>query len=168
MFFSTTKSRKQYQKQPYFFVFFSWKITYYKRKSSHVLCQTCVFRFQIRMKMKCKTRGMRHSLWQFITKCDKHYYKMRQQFCYKMWQKFITKCVRFFIRKGDTFVTKCDSFYKMRRLSRIPPVQNVILLFFKLIMLPTFFSLQYHTWVCYQLLKLSKVLMDILKCSLQF
>ena len=39
------------------------------------------------------------SLWQSITKCDRYYYKMRQ--------KFFTKYVRFFL-------TKCDSYYKLR------------------------------------------------------
>ena len=34
---------------------------------------------------------------------------MRQLFYYKMREKFITKCVRFFI-------TKCDSCYKLRQL----------------------------------------------------
>ena len=42
------------------------------------------------------------------TKCDSLYY-------YKMRQKFIKKCVRFFITKYDHFMTKCDSYYKMWR-----------------------------------------------------
>ena len=54
-----------------------------------------------------------------------------------MRQKFITKYVRFFIRKWDSFITKCDSYYncdnfittcdsyyKMRLLSQIEKVQN--------------------------------------------
>ena len=30
-------------------------------------------------------------------------------------QKFIAKCVRFFITKCDSFILKCDSYYKFRR-----------------------------------------------------
>ena len=33
-----------------------------------------------------------------------------------MRQKFITKCVKFFITKCDSFIRNCDSYYKMRRL----------------------------------------------------
>ena len=51
-----------------------------------------------------------------ITKCDRYYYKMRQLFYYKMRQKFIATCVRTFFTKYDSFVTKCDSYYKMWRL----------------------------------------------------
>ena len=64
---------------------------------------------------------------------------MRLLIHYKMRQKFITKCIRFFITKYDSittkydsittkydsittkcidFITNCDSFYKMRRLLR--------------------------------------------------
>ena len=49
-----------------------------------------------------------------ITKCNKYYYKMRQLFYYKMRQKFIRKC--------DSFITKCDSYCKMRRLLQIATV----------------------------------------------
>ena len=38
---------------------------------------------------------------------------MRQLFYYKMRQKLITKCVRFFITKCDSFIIKRDSCYKM-------------------------------------------------------
>ena len=83
------------------------------------------------------------SLWRFITKCDRHYYKMQQLFYYKMRQKFITKCVRFFITKRavilqnatvitkcvrffitqcGSFITKWDSYYKMRRVLQIATV----------------------------------------------
>ena len=55
---------------------------------------------------------------------------MRQLFYYKMRQKFITKCVGFFITKCNSFVTKCDdfittfnSYYKLRRLLQIETVQ---------------------------------------------
>ena len=40
---------------------------------------------------------------------------------YKMRQKFITKCVKFFVTKHDdfirnaTFITKCDVYYKLRQ-----------------------------------------------------
>ena len=54
-----------------------------------------------------------------ITKYDRYYYKMRQLFYYKMRQKFITKWVKFFITKCDDFITKCNSYYKMRRLLQI-------------------------------------------------
>ena len=43
-----------------------------------------------------------------------------------MRQKFITKCVRFFITKCDNFITKWDSYYKMRRLLQIATVQCLI------------------------------------------
>ena len=43
-----------------------------------------------------------------ITKRDRYYYKMRQ--------KFITKCVKFFITKCDSFITKCDSYNKLAQL----------------------------------------------------
>ena len=65
---------------------------------------------------------MYHWLRQFITKCDRYYYKIQQLFYYKMRQKFITKYVRFFI-------TKCDSYYKMRRLLHIATVHTSVILF---------------------------------------
>ena len=39
---------------------------------------------------------------------------------------FITKCVRFFITKCDSFITKCNSYYKMWRLLQIATVQFYI------------------------------------------
>ena len=70
------------------------------------------------------------SLWHFITKCYRHYYKMRQLLYYKMRLKFITKCVRFsitkcdsFIIKCDEFITKCDGYYEMQRLLQKTSVQ---------------------------------------------
>ena len=48
-----------------------------------------------------------------------YYYKMRQLFYYKMRQKFITKC--------DDFITKYDSYYKMRRLLQIATVHSMII-----------------------------------------
>ena len=50
---------------------------------------------------------------------------MRQLFYYKIRQNVITKCVRFFITKCDSFVTKykitkCNNYYKTRRLLQIP------------------------------------------------
>ena len=50
------------------------------------------------------------SLLQFITKCYRYYYKMRQLFYYKIWQRF-----RFFITKCNNLITKCDSYYKLRQ-----------------------------------------------------
>ena len=44
-----------------------------------------------------------------ITKCYR--YKM---FYYNLKQKFIAKCIRFFIAKRDSFITKCERYYKMR------------------------------------------------------
>ena len=35
----------------------------------------------------------------------------------------ITKCGNYFITKYDSFITKCDSYYKMRRLLQIVTVQ---------------------------------------------
>ena len=51
----------------------------------------------------------------FITKCDRYYYKIRQPFYYNMRRNFMAKCVRFFTAKCDSFITKYDSYYKMRR-----------------------------------------------------
>ena len=39
--------------------------------------------------------------------------RMRQLFYYKMRQKCITKCARFFIKKCESFIRTCDSYYKM-------------------------------------------------------
>ena len=51
---------------------------------------------------------------------------MRQLFYYKMRQTFITKCVRLFTTKCDSFITKCDSYYKMRRLLQIATVHYIL------------------------------------------
>ena len=56
-----------------------------------------------------------HSLWQFMTKCNGYYYKMRQLLYYKMRQKFIKKCISFFVTKCDSFITKYYSYYKLLR-----------------------------------------------------
>ena len=46
---------------------------------------------------------------------------MRQLFYYKIRQKFISKCVRFFIENATvllqnaTVITKCDVYYKLRQ-----------------------------------------------------
>ena len=45
-----------------------------------------------------------------------------------MQEKFIMKCVRFFIKKCDFFITKCDSYYKNRFLSQNVSVNRVILM----------------------------------------
>ena len=63
---------------------------------------------------------------------------MRQLFYYNMRQKFITKCVMFFLQNAtvllqnatvitnyDDFITKRDSYYKMRHLLQIATVQCV-------------------------------------------
>ena len=56
--------------------------------------------------------------------------KMRQPFYYKMQQKLITKWVRLFISKCDSFIIYCDSYhrlhlfyYKIRRLLQNVSVQ---------------------------------------------
>ena len=67
-----------------------------------------------------------------ITKCDGHYYKMRQLFYYKMRQKFIKKCIRFLLQNVtvllqnatvvtncDDFIIKFDSYYKMQRYYKL-------------------------------------------------
>ena len=46
---------------------------------------------------------------QFVTKYDRYYYNIRQLFYYKMWQ---------------TFITKCDSYYKIWRLLQIATVRR--------------------------------------------
>ena len=51
-----------------------------------------------------------------ITKSERHYYKTRQLFYYKM-RQFITKCI--------DLITECDSYYKMRRLLQISSVQTL-------------------------------------------
>ena len=55
------------------------------------------------------------SLKNFITKRDRYYYKTRRLFYCKIWQMFIAKCGRVFITKYDNFITKSDSYYKMRQ-----------------------------------------------------
>ena len=68
---------------------------------------------------------------------------MRQLFYYKIRQRFITKCVRFFLQNAtfllqnatvitnhDDFITKCASYYKMRRLLQIATVRTLIQLYF--------------------------------------
>ena len=62
---------------------------------------------------------------------------MQQLFYYKMRKKFITKCIRVFITKFNSFITKCDiitkrnnfitkcdSYYKMQGLLKIATVQS--------------------------------------------
>ena len=39
----------------------------------------------------------------------------RGVFCYKMRQKFITKCGRCFITKFDSFITNCHIYYNLQR-----------------------------------------------------
>ena len=80
------------------------------------------------------------SLWHFITKCDRYYYKMWQLFYYKTRKNFTTKCDRFFIIKRDNFIkkirqfitncddfiTKCDIYYKIQRLLEMAKVHEAI------------------------------------------
>ena len=67
------------------------------------------------------------------------YYKMRQLLHYKMREKVITQCVRFFITKYENLITNCniysklqlfftksDSYDKMQRLLQIATVQYSI------------------------------------------
>ena len=56
------------------------------------------------------------SLWHFITKWDRHYYKMRQLFHYIMRQKFIIKRVGWFITKCHNFITKCHNLLQNARV----------------------------------------------------
>ena len=51
---------------------------------------------------------------QFVTKYDRYYYNIRQLFYYKMWQ---------------TFITKCDSYYKIWRLLQIATVRRYKVLY---------------------------------------
>ena len=54
------------------------------------------------------TRGFIFDLlWHFITNCDRYYYKILK--------KFIAKYISFFNTKCDSFITKCGSYYKLRR-----------------------------------------------------
>ena len=50
----------------------------------------------------------------FTTKCDKCYYKVRQLFYYKARQVLLKSATG--ITKCDNFITKCDRYYKVRRL----------------------------------------------------
>ena len=55
---------------------------------------------------------------------------MRQLFCYKMQQKFITKCVCFFITKYDRFIIKDNSYYKLQqcyyKMRQLLPIATII------------------------------------------
>ena len=44
---------------------------------------------------------------------------MQQLIYYKMRQKFVTKCVRFFITNCDSFITKCDVYYKLQHYNEL-------------------------------------------------
>ena len=61
---------------------------------------------------------LRFHIWFIMTlyynKCDSGYYNLRQLFYYKIRQRFIIKCARFFFAKCDSFITNCDSYYKVR------------------------------------------------------
>ena len=60
------------------------------------------------------------SLWQFITKCDRHHHKIWQLFYYKIRQKFITKCVKFFITKCDSITKRNNFIIKSATFHRCP------------------------------------------------
>ena len=67
------------------------------------------------------------SLRYVIAKCDRYCYKMGQLFYCKLHQKFITKFVRIFLTKCDSFIiicyngfiTTCDVYYKIRRYNPV-------------------------------------------------
>ena len=69
----------------------------------------------------------------FITKCDKCYYKVRQLFLlqsaiicyYKVRQVLLQSATG--ITKCDKFITKCDRYYKVRRLLQIATVHTDLL-----------------------------------------
>ena len=68
----------------------------------------------------------------FITKCDKHYYKVRQLFLlqsamvcyYKVRQVLLQSATG--ISKCDNFITKCDRYYKVRRLLQSTTVHTCV------------------------------------------
>ena len=76
----------------------------------------------------------------FITKCDKCYYKVRQLFLlqsamvcyYKVRQLFHYKVRQVILQsatgitKCDNFITKCDRYYKVRRLLQSATVHTVL------------------------------------------
>ena len=64
------------------------------------------------------------ALWGFITKHNRYYYKVRQSFYCKMQQKFIIKCVWFFIKKWDICYKLCR--YKKWRTFQIVLAQFAI------------------------------------------
>ena len=51
----------------------------------------------------------------FITQNDRCYHKMQHLFYWKLRQIFITKCVKFLVIKCNSFITKCDIYYKVHR-----------------------------------------------------
>ena len=69
------------------------------------------------------------SLWHFITKCDRHYYKMRQTLLqnatdsiikcdrqyYKMRQLLYYKMLQVVLLQNETAIETCDIYYKIRR-----------------------------------------------------
>ena len=76
----------------------------------------------------------------FITKCDKCYYKVRQLFLlqsamvcyYKVRQLYYSKVRQVLLQsatgitKCDNFITKCDRYYKVRRLLQSATVHTVV------------------------------------------
>ena len=112
----------------------------------------------------------------FITKCDKCYYKVRQLFLlqstmvcyykvrqlfyYKVRQvllSFITKCESATgITKCDNFITKCDRYYKVRRLLQSATVHTYT----------PFITSEIHCAVCYHAGKLKTDINLFFKTSL--
>ena len=86
------------------------------------------------------------SLWHFIIKYDRHFYKMPQLLYYKMRQKFITKCDSY--TKSAHLIRKCDIYYIMRPLLENESVsKNIILLYLCFMDTYQFFKFQLHDTV---------------------
>lgn len=57
--------------------------------------------------------GQRFSAFGSYLKCNESYSVILQTLYYKIWQKFITECDRYFITKCDATIVKCESNYKI-------------------------------------------------------
>ena len=80
---------------------------YYKVRQVLLQSATAFFYYKVRWSVVTKCDSF------FITKCDKCYYKVRQVLLQSA--TGITKC--------DNFITKCDRYYKVRRLLQSATVQ---------------------------------------------
>ena len=58
----------------------------------------------------------------FITRCGRSLLQNAAAIALQNVTEVYYKMRRFFISKCDSFITKCDSYYKMRRLLQIPKV----------------------------------------------